>query len=98
MPVGIDVAAGSEHYVRLNGHEQVLKEGDMMIAHARGVLSSMLYGPDFCTGIRPDTRRVLFMVYAPPGIDQPAVVGHREDIRDYVLVVSPGTTTDLLAA
>ena len=98
MPVGIDVAAGNERYVRLNGQEQELKQGDMFIADALGVLSSVLYGPDRRTHIRPDTKRALFTVYAPEGIARQSVVGHLEDIRDYILLVSPQATTDLLAA
>ncbi len=54
MPVGIDVAKGTERYIRLNGQEQELKPGDMMIADAQGVISSVIYGPDrrtqFTTG------------------------------------------------
>jgi DNA/RNA-binding domain of Phe-tRNA-synthetase-like protein len=33
-PVKLDVSDGSERYVQLNGQEQVLKPGDMMIADA----------------------------------------------------------------
>jgi DNA/RNA-binding domain of Phe-tRNA-synthetase-like protein len=89
-PVRIDVATGAEVYTRLGGGEQVLKEGDMYIADARGVLSSILYGPDDRTQIRPETRQVLFTVYAPAGIDAGEVRGHLEDIRDYVWIVAPG--------
>jgi len=88
-PVRVDVAGGSEVYRRLGGSEQVLKEGDMYIADARGVLSSILYGPDDRTQIRPATEKVLFTVYAPAGIEAPAVRRHLEDIRDYVRIVAP---------
>ncbi|MEJ2212455.1 MAG: phenylalanine--tRNA ligase beta subunit-related protein [Anaerolineae bacterium] len=88
-PVRIDVADGSEVYRCLNGKEQVLKEGDMYIADARGVLSSILYGPDERTQIRPGTERVLFTVYVPAGIDTSAVRRHLEDIRDHVRIVAP---------
>ena len=88
-PVRIDVADGSEVYRRLGGKEQVLKGGDMYIADARGVLSSILYGPDERTRIRPETEQVLFTVYAPAGIDASAVRRHLEDIRDYVRIVAP---------
>lgn len=87
-PVRIDVADGTETYERLGGKEQVLKEGDMYIADARGVLSSILYGPNERTQIRPSTDEVLFTAYAPAGIDEAAVRGHLEDIRDYVRVVA----------
>ena len=67
-PLRIDVADGSERYVRMNGEEQVLKAGDMYIADAEGIVSCIIYGPDNRTRIRPETERVVFTVYAPPGI------------------------------
>ncbi|MBN1660532.1 MAG: hypothetical protein JXA93_19200 [Anaerolineae bacterium] len=95
-PVRIDVAGGTERYVRLGGSEQVLKEGDMYIADARGVLSSILYGPDDRTQIRPETKQVLFTVYAPAGIDPAAVRRHLEGIRDYVRIVAPDAVVMVL--
>jgi DNA/RNA-binding domain of Phe-tRNA-synthetase-like protein len=89
QPVGIDVADGSERYIRLNGQEQRLKPGDMMIADAQGVISSVLYGPDRRTQIRPETQQVLFTVYAPPGITQQTVNEHLRDIRDNVSLFGP---------
>jgi len=96
IPVGVDVASGNESYVRMVGREQILKAGDMMISDARGVISSVVYGPDRRTRITPRTRRVLFTVYAPPGIDGEAVRLHLEDIRANVLVVSPDAHTDTI--
>jgi len=95
-PVGVDVAAGSERYVRLNGQEQQLKPGDMMIADAQGVISSVLYGPDQRTRITAGTQQVLFTVYAPPGIGEEAVRAHLEDIRDNVMLVAPQAQVETL--
>lgn len=96
MPVRIDVATGEETYRRLNGQEQVLKSGDMYIADRRGVLSSILYGPDARTAIGPATERVLFTVYAPAGIEETAVRGHLEEMRDYARLIAPGAAVDEL--
>jgi len=96
MPVSIDVATGDESYVRMDGREQVTKPGDMTISDARGVISSVVYGPDRRTRITPKTQRVLFTVYAPPGIDREAVRLHLEDIRANVLVVSPDALTEMI--
>ena len=92
-PVGIDVAGGSERFVRLNGQEQQLKSRDMYIADAEGVLSSVIYGPDQRTSIQSGTERVLFTVYAPQGIGKDAVQQHLEDIRDNVLLFAPAAET-----
>jgi DNA/RNA-binding domain of Phe-tRNA-synthetase-like protein len=88
-PVRIDVATGDELYRRLNGHEQVLKAGDMYIADSKGVLSSILYGPDARTAIGPTTERVLWTVYAPAGIEPTSVRAHLEAIRDYARLIAP---------
>jgi len=95
-PVGVDVAEGSERYIRLNGQEQQLKPGDMMIADGQGVISSVLYGPDQRTRITAETKQVLFTVYAPPGIGEEAVGEHLEDIRDNVLLVAPQAQVETL--
>lgn len=89
MPFRIDVARGDERYVRINGQEETLKPGDMMIADAQGVLSSVIYGPDRRTQINPRTQQVLFTVYAPPGVEGDLVSKHLEDIRENVLLVAP---------
>jgi len=95
-PVGVDVAEGSERYVRLSGQEQQLKPGDMMIADAQGVISSVLYGPDQRTRITAGTQQVLFTVYAPPGIGEEVVGEHLEDIRDNVMLVAPQAQVETL--
>jgi DNA/RNA-binding domain of Phe-tRNA-synthetase-like protein len=95
-PLRIDVAKGTESYIRLNGEEQTLKAGDMMIADANGILSCIIYGPDHRTRIRPETNRVVFMVYAPPGIEARVVNNHLEDIRENVTVIAPGACVELL--
>jgi len=92
----IDVADGSESYTRINGKEQTLKTGDMMIADAKGVISSVLYGPDLRTRITSNTKQVTFTVYAPPGIGEKAVYEHLEDIHSNVLIVVPGAEMELL--
>ena len=91
-PVRVDVAGGTESYVRINGEEQVLKAGDMLIADARGILSCILYGPDRRTRIQPETTGALFTVYAPPGISVEAVRQHLADLRDNAALVAPGAT------
>lgn len=88
-PVRIDVADGSEVYVTMSGQSQALKPGDMFIADAVGVLSSIIYGPDARTQVTPDTRNVLFTVYAPEGITPETVQRHLEDTRDFVWLIAP---------
>ena len=95
-PIRLDVSAGSERYIMLNGQEQVLKPGDMMIADSQGVISSVIYGPDQRTRITTATRRVLFVVYAPAGIGAEAVRRHLEDIRALIALFAPQATVESL--
>jgi len=96
LPVGIDVVQGIEQYVRINGEEQQLKSGDMMISDATGVISSVLYGPDRRTRITPETKQVLFTVYVPPGIEEQLVNEHLQDILANVLMVVPTAEVEAL--
>jgi len=96
LPLRADVASGSEGYIRLNGEAQTVRASDMMIADADGVLSCIVYGPDGRTRIRPETERVLFTVYAPPGIDATDVERHLAEIRDNVTVVAPNAGVERL--
>ncbi len=95
-PIRLDVSAGSERYIMLNGQEQVLKPGDMMIADSQGVISSVIYGPDQRTRITTATRRVLFVVYAPAGIGAEAVRRHLEEIQALIALFAPQATVESL--
>ena len=96
LPVTLSIASGSERYTLLRGQDQILKAGDMLMADQAGVISSIIYGPDQRTQITATTRNVLFAVYAPAGIRAQTVQAHLQDIRDYVLIVSPGATVPAL--
>jgi DNA/RNA-binding domain of Phe-tRNA-synthetase-like protein len=95
-PVTLDVATGATRYVLLSGREEELKVGDMMMSDRRGVVSSVLHGPDRRTRITPDTRNVLFAVYAPPGIGELPVRCHLEDLRDALLLIAPDASLESL--
>lgn len=93
--VGINVASGDEQFVGIRGDEIQLKAGDMYIADEAAVISSIIYGPDLRTQIRPETTAVLFTVYAPPGIGETAVSDHLEHIESYVQLISPEAFIEL---
>lgn len=89
QPLTLAVSDGSETYVRINGTEQVLKAGDMMISDAEGVISSVIYGPDRRTMIVPATENALFTVYGVPGVTQQAILQHLQGIASNIRVVCP---------
>ena len=89
QPIGIYVADGDESFTRLNGQKQQLKAGDMYIADAEGILSSVVYGPDRRTNINSQTEQALFTVYAPAGIDEQVIWEHLRDIELYSKIIAP---------
>ncbi len=95
-PITIAVADGSERYITLRGEEQQLKPGDMHMADREGVISSIIYGPDQRTMIGPETKNVLFAIYAPTGIPVELLRAHLEDIEQYVQVISPQAMTEIM--
>ena len=95
-PLRLGVATGSERYVMLNGQEQELKPGDMMVTDGDGVISCVVYGPDERTRITPETRDVLYAVYAPPGIPEDAVHRHLQDLQANVRLAAPAAQVETL--
>jgi len=95
LPLSLDVAAGTEQYTLLRGDQQTLKAGDMMISDQVGVISSIVHGPDQRTQITPETRNVIFTVYAPTGISEQNVAQHLQGIRENVLLFAPQAQVEL---
>ncbi len=89
LPIRVDLSQGNERYTLLNGQEKELAPGDMMMADGSGIISSIIYGPDNRTQITQNTKNVLFVVYAPPGINEGLLKQHLQDIYQYVKIVSP---------
>jgi DNA/RNA-binding domain of Phe-tRNA-synthetase-like protein len=96
LPLTLDVSNGTESYTLMRGSDQVLKAGDMMISDGKGVVSSIVYGPDQHTQITDATRNVVFTVYALAGINEQTVIQHLQDIQEYVMIISPQSQVDLL--
>jgi DNA/RNA-binding domain of Phe-tRNA-synthetase-like protein len=95
LPLTVDVATGTEQYTLLRGEEQELKPSDMMIRDQKGVISSIVYGPDQRTQITPNTQNVIFTVYAPPGIEEQTVQEHLQHIQENVMIFAPGAAVEL---
>jgi DNA/RNA-binding domain of Phe-tRNA-synthetase-like protein len=89
LPVRADRARERDRYVLMNGSEQAAAAGDMMMVDGENIVSTVLYGPDRRTRIRPETSDVLFAAYAPAGIGKGTVRDHLADIRANVLLVAP---------
>jgi DNA/RNA-binding domain of Phe-tRNA-synthetase-like protein len=94
--ITLHVSKGTETYIRINGQEQELKAGDMMIADEQSVISNVIYGPDRRTMITPQTRNALFTVYGVPGIGELELHNHLEDIAAHVRLITPDARVEAL--
>ena len=97
MPLKIDVSTGNERYTLLSGKDQVLKPGDMFLADGEGVVSSVIYGPDKRTRLKPETGDVLFVVYVPPGLNTQLVYEHLNDIKLSIMCFSSDINVEFLS-
>jgi len=95
-PLTVAAARGGETYVRITGQPQALKGDDLYMADARGIISSVIYGPDERTRITPATRHAMFVTYAPKGVGEGVVRRHLEELEASVRVVAPGATREIL--
>jgi DNA/RNA-binding domain of Phe-tRNA-synthetase-like protein len=96
LPLTLDVAEGTEVYTLLRGDDQMLKPGDMFIRDGEGPISSVIYGPDRRTQIRPETRNAVFTAYAPAGIDDVSVKNHLKHILDNVRLFAPDAVLETM--
>ncbi len=88
-PLLLDVATGAETYLGIGGKEVGCTAWDMMISDAKGVISSVLHGPDLRTRITAGTTSVLFTAYAPEGVGDEALRTHLREIEEYVRLIAP---------
>jgi len=96
LPIKLDVSNGEEKYTQISGQEKELIYNDMMVSDSKGIISSIIYGPDKRTQITPNTQNVLFVVYAPPEIEKSKVFQHLQDIQNYVHIIAPEGEVELM--
>ncbi len=75
-PLTLDATQGRETLIQRNGAVRTLKARDMVMSDAQGVICTILYGQDQRTPVSEDTRRVLYVTYAPAGV--PVAVVQRQ--------------------
>jgi DNA/RNA-binding domain of Phe-tRNA-synthetase-like protein len=92
----LSCSKGGETFVNIRGEERELKPGDMFISDSKGIISSVIYGPDKRTMIRDNTTRVLYTTYAPDSVPSQAVEQHLHGIERNVLTVCPDASTIFL--
>lgn len=95
IPLRLKISTGKENFTALNGKNVATIPEDFMITDQEAVISSILRGPDLRTAITEHTKRVVYMVYAPIGVEKLLVHKHLRDIETYVHLVSEKAVTSL---
>lgn len=93
-PLRLLAAGGEERYAALNGEEVQAKAGDMLMADASGAICTVIAGQSRQSSVRPETRRALFVVYAPAGIAAEGIQQHLGEIERLVHLFAPAASVD----
>jgi DNA/RNA-binding domain of Phe-tRNA-synthetase-like protein len=91
IPVILDSADGDEEYCAMGGTARKVKTGDMFMRDSRGIISSIIYGPDERTKVTDRTSHALFTVYIPSGVGKKETEEHLDFISEALMSFSPET-------
>ena len=80
----VDIAEENAIYTGLSGKERPVVKGDLYLSDAKGVLSTILNGPDRRTQITEATRNVLYFVYGVEGVTEQSIDAHLKTISSYL--------------
>lgn len=97
LPLDVSLASPDEECALLGkGTLQKMKEGDLRVADRRGVIGSILYGPDDRSPIGPETKNALYLVYGVPGVPRDAIRDHLERLWKIAALLSPDAVKECL--
>ena len=94
-PLTIDATHGGETFTQINGSVRSLKPLDMMMSDRKGIICTIIYGQDARTPISPNTRRALYVAYAPAGISGAMVQQQLDAIHEYILLAAPAAEVEM---
>jgi DNA/RNA-binding domain of Phe-tRNA-synthetase-like protein len=88
-PVLIDVSRPGDEFTPMNGETRLIQPGDMVMHDRHGICCSIIYGQDNRSPITVETRHVLYVAYAPPGVPAEAVEAQLQQIEQNVRLFAP---------
>ena len=95
-PITLDATQGGETFIQMNGSVQSLKPKDMMMSDGKGVVCTIIYGQDQRTPISLNTRRALYVAYAPSEVPVAVVQQQLDSIRENVRCFAPAAEVEML--
>jgi len=90
-----DVSSEGEPYVKLNGEEQRLKRGDVVLRDDEGILASVLYGPARRTSISPTTRNAQYFAWCPHEMGEELIRAHLNDILSNLGIIYESVASEI---
>jgi DNA/RNA-binding domain of Phe-tRNA-synthetase-like protein len=93
-PLLVDVGREGERYTKINGKDQAIAAGDMVVRDAHGVIASVVYGPDFRTRFRETTQAALFGAWCPVGLTRETAAAHLDALAALLRLEWPSAVTE----
>jgi DNA/RNA-binding domain of Phe-tRNA-synthetase-like protein len=90
----MDVSHPGERMLQMSGTDKALLPGDMVMRDGQGICCSILYGQDNRSPVTPETSAVLYVTYAPPGVESDAVQAQLAQIEANVRLFAPLLTVE----
>ena len=88
-PVFFDVAAGGERFSGVNDREIILKENDIFMRDAKGIVVSNIYGQDGRTRVKKESQNILFVVNGVEGLSKETIQAALDDMAVYLKTFDP---------
>jgi DNA/RNA-binding domain of Phe-tRNA-synthetase-like protein len=96
-PVMIDVAREGDLITQMNGTDKHVPVGDMLMRDKRAPACTILRGQDNRSPISANTSHVLFVAYAPAGVNEDQVTAQLGGIERYVRMFAPESVVEVNA-
>lgn len=88
-PLLIDVSRDGDQITQMNGTTKPIRSGDMVMRDGGGISCTIIYGQDNRSPLSAQTKRALFVSYAPSGISYETVETQLKMIEENIRLFSP---------
>ncbi|MGL6216957.1 MAG: hypothetical protein ACRC36_02920, partial [Lacrimispora sphenoides] len=86
----VNIATEPLNYKGISGKEQQLIKNDLYLSDEKGILSSIMNGPDYRTRITESTQNAIYFIYGVEGVTGPLIHAHLKTISSYLSQTIPG--------
>lgn len=80
----VNIAAKPLSYQSISGKERQLVENDLYLSDEKGILSSIINGPDYRTRLANTSQSALYFTYGVEGVGESRIHEHLKTISSYL--------------